>query len=98
MLMNSDQEVCLIFWFVVNLFACLFFFQDENRSQKVMDIVSAVVLSIQEDCSCNFTETNIPNFEFSCRSIENVEPIDNTAGMIMSALNCFSRSQVDKKY
>ena len=36
-----------------------------------MDIVSAVVLSIQKDCSCNFTETNIPNFEFSCRTIEN---------------------------
>ena len=36
-----------------------------------MDIVSAVVLSIQEDCSCNFTKTNIRNNEFSCRSIEN---------------------------
>ena len=36
-----------------------------------MDIVSAVVQSVQGDCSCNFTEINIPNFEFSCRSIEN---------------------------
>ena len=36
-----------------------------------MDIVSAVVQSVQEDCSCDFTETNLPNFEFSCRSIEN---------------------------
>ena len=36
-----------------------------------MDIVSAVVQSVQEDCSCNFTGTNIQNFEFSCRSIEN---------------------------
>jgi len=33
--------------------------------------VSAVVQSVQGDCSCNFTEANIPNFEFSCRSIEN---------------------------
>jgi len=33
--------------------------------------VSAVVKSIQRDCSCNFTEANIPNFEFSCRSVEN---------------------------
>ena len=46
-------------------------FQDENRSQKFMDIVSAVVQSVQRDCSCNFTDTNIPNPEFSCRSIEN---------------------------
>ena len=36
-----------------------------------MDIVSAVVQSVQGDCSCNFTEADIPNFEFSCRSIEN---------------------------
>jgi len=36
-----------------------------------MDVVSAVVQSVQGDCSCNFTEANIPNFEFSCRSIEN---------------------------
>jgi len=36
-----------------------------------MDIVSGVVQSVQEDCSCNFTGTNIQNFEFSCRSIEN---------------------------
>ena len=46
-------------------------FQDENRSQKFLDIVSAVVQSVQGDCSCNFTEANIPNFEFSCRRIEN---------------------------
>ena len=47
------------------------YFQDEDRSRKFMDIVSAVVQSVQGDCSCNFTEINIPNFEFSCRSIEN---------------------------
>ena len=47
------------------------YFQDEDKSRKFMDIVSAVVQSVQEDCSCNFTEINIPNFEFSCRSIEN---------------------------
>jgi len=46
-------------------------FQDESRSQKFLDIVSAVVQYVQGDCSCNFTEANIPNFEFSCRSIEN---------------------------
>ena len=33
--------------------------------------MSAVVQSVQGDCSCNFTGTNIQNFEFSCRSIEN---------------------------
>ena len=36
-----------------------------------MDIVSAVVQQVQMRCSCNFTETNIRNNEFSCRSIEN---------------------------
>ena len=36
-----------------------------------MDIVSAVVQTVQGDCSCNFTEINIPDYEFSCRSIEN---------------------------
>ena len=57
----------------VSLFVCflVFFFQDENRDQKEVDIVSAVVQSVQGDCSCNFTEANIQNFEFSCRSIEN---------------------------
>ena len=48
-----------------------YIFQDESRSRKFLDIVSAVVQSVQGDCSCNFTEANIPNFEFSCRSIEN---------------------------
>ena len=36
-----------------------------------MDIVSAVVQEVQMRCSCSFTETNIRNNEFSCRSIEN---------------------------
>ena len=56
------------------LFVCFFlcfFFQDENRDQKIVNIVSAVVQLVQRDCSCNFTEANIPNFEFSCRSAEN---------------------------
>jgi len=45
-----------------------FFFQNDNGNQKGEDIVSAVVQSVEGDCSC---ETNITNFEFSCRSIEN---------------------------
>ena len=36
-----------------------------------MDIVSAVVLQVQMSCSCSFTEANIRNNEFSCRSIAN---------------------------
>ena len=36
-----------------------------------MDIVSAVGQQVQMKCSCNFTETNIQNYEFSCRSIKN---------------------------
>ena len=36
-----------------------------------MDIVSAVVQQVHMRCSCNFTETNIRNNEFSCRSIAN---------------------------
>ena len=36
-----------------------------------MDIVSAVVQQVHMRCLCNFTETNIRNYEFSCRSIEN---------------------------
>ena len=47
------------------------FLQDERRAQKFMDIVSAVVQEVQMRCLCNFTETNIQNNEFSCRSIEN---------------------------
>ena len=47
------------------------FLQDERRTQKFMDIVSAVVQEVQMRCSCNLTETNIQNYEFSCRSIEN---------------------------
>ena len=45
--------------------------QDERRAQKFVDIVSAVVRQVQMKCSCNFTETNIQNYEFSCRSIAN---------------------------
>ena len=48
-----------------------FALQDECRTQKFMDIVSAVVLQVRIRCSCNFTETNIQNYEFSCRGIEN---------------------------
>ena len=33
--------------------------------------MSAVVQQVQMRCSCNFTETNIQSYEFSCRSIEN---------------------------
>ena len=58
--------VCLLVCFFV-----FFFLQDENRDQKEVDIVSSVVQSVQGDCSCNFTETNIRNNEFSCRSTEN---------------------------
>ena len=47
------------------------FLQDERRAQKFMDIVSAVVQEVQMRCLCNFTEINIQNNEFSCRSIEN---------------------------
>ena len=36
-----------------------------------MEIVSAVVQQAQMRCLCDFTETNIQNYEFSCRSIEN---------------------------
>ena len=45
--------------------------QDERRTQKFNDVVSAVVQEVQIRCSCNFTETNIQNYEFSCRSIKN---------------------------
>ena len=45
--------------------------QISNFQSKYQDIVSAVVQQIQMRCLCNFTETNIQNFEFSCRSIEN---------------------------
>ena len=33
--------------------------------------MSAVVQQVHMRCLCNFTETNIRNYEFSCRSIEN---------------------------
>jgi len=56
---------------VLTLHGLYYIFQDESRSRKFLDIVSAVVQSVQGDCSCNFTDANIPNFEFSCRSIEN---------------------------
>ena len=53
------------------IFFVFAFLQDERRAQKFMDIVSAVVQQVQMRCSCSFTETNIQNYEFSCRSIEN---------------------------
>ena len=55
---------------VLDLFVFAFL-QDERRAQKFMDIVSAVVQQVQMRCSCNFPKTNIQNYEFSCRSIEN---------------------------
>ena len=45
--------------------------QDERRTQKFNDVVSAVVQEVQMSCSCSFTEANIRNNEFSCRSIAN---------------------------
>ena len=36
-----------------------------------MDIVSAVVQEVRMSCLCSFTEANIRNNEFSCRSIAN---------------------------
>ena len=48
-----------------------FALQDERRTEKFMDIVSAVVLQVQTRCLCNFTKTNVRNYEFSCRGIEN---------------------------
>ena len=59
--MQNVLDLCFVFAFL----------QDERRTQKFMDIVSAVVQQVQMRCSCNFTETNIQNYEFSCRSIEN---------------------------
>ena len=59
--MQNVLDLCFVFAFL----------QDERRAQKFMDIVSAVVQQVQMRCSCNFTETNIQNYEFSCRSIEN---------------------------
>ena len=55
---------------VLDLFVFAFL-QDERRTRKFNDIVSAVVQQVQMRCLCNFTETNIQNYEFSCRSIEN---------------------------
>ena len=48
-----------------------FALQDERRTEKFMDIVSAVVQQARMRCLCDFTKTNIRNYEFSCRSIEN---------------------------
>ena len=45
--------------------------QISNFQSKYQDTVSAVVQQIQMRCLCNFTETNIQNYEFSCRCIEN---------------------------
>ena len=55
------RTVLALFWYL----------QDERRTQKFMDIVSAVVQQVQMRCLCSFTETNVQNYEFSCRSIEN---------------------------
>ena len=60
-ILEIRRTVLAVFWYL----------QDERRTQKFMDIVSAVVQQVQMRCSCNFTETNIQNYEFSCRSIEN---------------------------
>ena len=46
--------------------------------------MSAVVQQVQMRCSCNFTETNIQNYEFSCRSIENT--VVFRAGIIYTSL------------
>jgi len=59
--MQDVLDLCFVFAFL----------QDERRTRKFNDIVSAVVQQVQMRCSCNFTETNIQNYEFSCRSIEN---------------------------
>ena len=48
-----------------------FALQDERRTEKFMDIVSAVVLQVQTRCLCNFTKTNVRKYEFSCRGVEN---------------------------
>ena len=45
--------------------------QEEKREQKFADIIAAIVQSIEESCSCTFSQANIQNREFSCRSIEN---------------------------
>ena len=45
--------------------------QISKFQSKYQDTVSAVVQQIQMRCLCNFTEINIQNYEFSCRSIEN---------------------------
>ena len=60
-ILEIRRTVLAVFWYL----------QDERRTQKFMDIVSAVVQQVQMRCLCNFTETNIQNYEFSCRSIEN---------------------------
>ena len=46
-------------------------FQEDNPDQKFQDIISAVVSVVSTMCSCTFTQDNIQNYEFSCRSIEN---------------------------
>ena len=45
--------------------------QEEKREQKFADIITAIVQSVEESCSCTFSQANVQNREFSCRSIEN---------------------------
>ena len=45
--------------------------QEEKREQKFADIITAIVQSVEERCSCTFSQANVQNREFSCRSIEN---------------------------
>ena len=45
--------------------------QEEKREQKFADIITAIVQSVKESCSCTFSQANVQNREFSCRSIEN---------------------------
>ena len=45
--------------------------QEEKREQKFADIITAIVQSVEESCSCTFSQANVQNHEFSCRSIEN---------------------------
>ena len=47
------------------------YLQEEKREQKFADIITAIVQSVEESCSCTFSQANVQNREFSCRSIEN---------------------------
>ena len=46
-------------------------FQEDSPDQKFQEIIAAVVSAVSMMCSCTFTQDNIQNNEFSCRSIEN---------------------------